>query len=153
MDIHMDSRINPVLSSNQSHIESKESHMIDIPAIATSAIALLTPYVVKGSEAFAKKVGDAAFEGVGKLLSLVKGKLAGPVAELEAAPADEDNQTLLRIQLKKALEADPAFAEEVQALMKDIETKGGAPVKQILTITGDHNKSTQISGSGNTVNM
>ena len=75
------------------------------------------------------------------------------MAELEAAPADEDNQTLLRIQLKKALEADPAFAEEVQTLIKNIETEGGAPVKQILNVTGDHNRSSQISGSGNTVNI
>lgn len=37
--------------------------------------------------------------------------------------------------------------------MKDIETKGGAPVTQIMNVTGDHNKSTQISGSGNTVNQ
>jgi len=90
---------------------------------------------------------------VGKLAALVRKKLAAPVAELETAPADEDNQTLLRIQLKKVLEADPAFAEQVQALVSDIKKEGGAPVTQILTITGDHNKSAQITGSDNTVNM
>ena len=126
---------------------------MDIPVLAASAVALLSPYLVKGSEEFAKKVGGAAFEGVGKLAALVREKLAGPVAELEAAPADEDNQTLLRIQLKKALEADSAFAEQVQALLSDIEKDGGAPVTQISTITGDNNKSAQITGSGNTVNM
>lgn len=125
---------------------------MDIPFLAASAVALLTPYVVEGSKAFSKKVGDATFEGVGKLLSLVKGKLAGPVAELEAAPSDEDNQTLLRIQLKKALEADPAFAEEVQTLVKDIEAKGGDPLTQMMTVTGDNNQSIQISGAGNAIN-
>ncbi len=132
--------------------------MMEVAPLAASAVALLAPYVVKGSEAFAKKVGDAAFEGVGKLLSLVKGKLTGPAAaevitDLEAKPEDERRQGALIVQLEKALEADPAFAEELQMLVKDIETKGGAPVTQITDITGDHNKSTQISGSDNTVNM
>ncbi|MEM8949491.1 MAG: hypothetical protein AAGA21_10305 [Pseudomonadota bacterium] len=127
--------------------------MIEVAPLAASAVALLSPYLVDGSKEFAKKVGASAAEGVGSLISLVKGKLAGPVAEFEAAPADEDNQTLLRIQLKKALEANPTFAEEVQTLVKDIEAKGGAPVKQMMNVTGDHNRSAQISGSGNTVNI
>lgn len=131
---------------------------MDIAALATSAVALLSPYLVKGSEEFAKKVGGATFDGVGKLAALVKGKLTGAaaaetVSDLEAKPEDERRQGALSVQLEKALEADPAFAEEVQTLMKDIETKGAAPVKQILTITGDHNKSIQNTGSGNTINM
>ncbi|MEZ5931283.1 MAG: hypothetical protein R3F54_04930 [Alphaproteobacteria bacterium] len=121
--------------------------------LAGSAVAILSPYLVKGSEAFAQKVGGAAFAGVEKLYGLVREKLAGQVEALEAAPADEDEQTLLRIQLKKALEADPAFAAELQAPVEDVKAKGGAPVTQILTITGDNNKGAQISGSGNTVNQ
>lgn len=125
---------------------------MDIPALAASAVALLSPYLAKTSEAFAKKVGDAAFAGVGKLVARVREKLADPVAELEAAPEDEDNRALLRIQLKKALQADPAFEKEIRALVEDVKAKGGDQVSQIMNVTGDNNQTYQITGSGNVIN-
>jgi len=109
---------------------------MDISGLATAAVALLSPYLVEGSKEFSKKVGAAA---------------AGPVAELEAAPEDADNRTLLGIQLKRALKADPEFEQEIRALVQDIETQGGAPVTQIMTVTGDNNQSYQISGSNNVI--
>ncbi|MGI9507675.1 MAG: hypothetical protein ACR2RE_31935 [Geminicoccaceae bacterium] len=130
--------------------------MMDTPALATSAVALLAPYLVKGSEAFAKKVGDAAFAGVGKLSVLVKEKLTGraeeALADLEKDPNSEDNQADLRKQLKKAMEEDQAFAEEIRALVEDVKAKGGDQVSQIMNVTGDNNQSYQISGSGNVIN-
>jgi|GEM_PF-5228090 len=125
---------------------------MDISGLATAAVALLSPYLVEGSKEFSKKVGAAAFEGVGKLATLIRTKLAGPVAELEAAPEDADNRTLLGIQLKRALKADPEFEQEIRALVQDIETQGGAPVTQIMTVTGDNNQSYQVSGSNNVIN-
>ena len=132
--------------------------MMDIPALATAAVALLSPYLVKGSEAFAKKVGDAAFAGVEKLAALVKGKLTGPaeaaaLASLEAKPDDARRQGALEVQIEDALKADPDFAETLQALVEDVKKEGGDQVTQILTVTGDNNKSVQLSGSGNNVNM
>ncbi|MGI9421159.1 MAG: hypothetical protein ACR2RA_25315 [Geminicoccaceae bacterium] len=130
---------------------------MDIPALATSAVALLSPYLVKGSEEFAKKVGGAAFGGVEKLYGLVKGKLTGPaeaatLSSLEAKPDDTRRQGALEVFIEEALKADPDFAAELKALVENVKKKGGAPVTQIMNITGDHNKSTQISGSGNIVN-
>jgi hypothetical protein len=121
--------------------------------LAAAAVALLSPYLVEGAKEFAQKVGGAAFAGVETLCGLVREKLAGPVAALEAAPADEDERALLRIQLKKALAADPDFAARLRALVDDVREKGGAAVTQMLTISGDHSKGAQITGSGNIVNQ
>ena len=130
--------------------------MIDIPALATSAVALLSPYLVKGSEAFAKKVGDAAFAGVGKLSVLVKEKLTGraeeALADLTEDPESEDNRADLRKQLKKAMEENQSFAEEVRALVEDVKDKGGDQVSQMMHVTGDNNQSYQIAGSINVIN-
>ncbi len=117
---------------------------------------MLSPYLVKGSEEFAKKVGGAAYGGVEKLFGLVKEKLTGPaeaaaLVSLEARPDDARRQGALEVQIEQALEADAEFAASLRALIENVEKEGGAPVTQILNVTGDRNKSTQISGSGNTV--
>jgi hypothetical protein len=57
----------------------------------------------------------------GKVLGWPCAKLGGrareSLDELEAAPADADNQADRRRPLKKALEADPRLAEELRALI------------------------------------
>lgn len=129
---------------------------MDIPTLATSAVALLSPYLVKGTEEFAKKVGDAAFTGVGKLAALVRDKVSGraeeALADLEQDPENDENQADFRKQLRKTLEADPAFVKELSALVEGVKDKGGAPVTQIMTVTGDNNQSYQVSGSNNVIN-
>lgn len=55
-----------------------------------------------------------------------------------------------RVQLKKALEADPGFRAELAALVEEIKAKGGNRIIQSATVTGDH-VATQIAGSGNVV--
>jgi hypothetical protein len=52
---------------------------------------------------------------------------------------------------RKALDADPAFREDVARLLRDIEDKDGQPITQIARTVGDHNVTTQIAGSGNIV--
>ena len=131
---------------------------MDITTLAPSVVALLSPYFVKGSEEFAKKVGASTFAGVEKLAALVKGKLKGPaeiaaLSSLEAKPDDSRRQGALEVQIEDALKADPDFAGKLQALVEDVEAKGGAPVTQIMNVTGHRNKSSQVSGSGNTINM
>ncbi len=55
------------------------------------------------------------------------------------------------MQLKKALEADPAFRQELEKLVGEIKEKGGDRISQIANVTGDHNGTNQIAGSGNVV--
>jgi hypothetical protein len=116
--------------------------------LAAAAVALLATKAVEavGVEAGKRLIGD--------LWDKVKAKLTGrdALAGFEASPDDLDGQATLRLQLKKALEADPAFKEEVAKLVGEIQTKGGDTINKLIAeVTGDHNATTQIVGSSNVV--
>ena len=130
---------------------------MDPVTLAGLAVALVAPYLVEGGKELAKKIGGEAGERIVKLYDKVKAKLTGSgaakdVADFEQAPADQDNQAALRKELKKALEADPAFREELEKLVGEIQAKGGDRItKLIANVTGNQNVTTQIVGSGNVV--
>ncbi len=128
---------------------------MDPVTLAGSAVALVAPYLVEGGTELAKKLGGEVGERIVKLYDRVKAKLVGggaeALADLEKQPKDADSQAALRVQLKKALEADPAFRAELEKLVGEIREKGGDRVSQIANVTGDQNVTTQIAGSGNVV--
>ena len=68
-----------------------------------------------------------------------------------AAISGASRGALLRVQLKKALEADPAFRAELATLVEEIKAKGGDQIIQSANVTGDPNVTAQIAGSGNVV--
>ncbi len=130
--------------------------MVEPVTLTATAVALLAPYLAKGAEAAAGKLGEQAAAGVGKLVALVRGRLSGAAAaealtELAAAPEDADAQGAVRLQLKKAIAADPAFAEELRQLVETVKAAGGDKVQQYVSVTGDNNKAAVVSGSGNKV--
>jgi hypothetical protein len=129
---------------------------MDPVTLAGSAVALVAPYLVEGGKELAKRVGGETGERIVKLYDKVKVKLSGSgaeaLADLEKQPKDADSQAALRVQLKKALEADPVFKDELEKLVGEIEEKGGDRVtKLVANVTGDQNVTTQIVGSGNVV--
>jgi hypothetical protein len=128
---------------------------MDPVTLAGSAVALVAPYLVEGGKELAKKVGAEVGDRIVTLYDRVKAKLTGggaeALADLEKQPKDADNQAALRVQLKKALEADPTFREELEKLVGEIREKGGDRISQIANVTGDQNVTTQIVGSGNVV--
>lgn len=97
-----------------------------IGALASGVVAVLAPYLAKAGEEFAKEVGKAASSKMGDLYQAVKARLHGhPAAaealtDLEATPDDEDAQAALRLQLKKQMEADRAFADTLRRLLEEI---------------------------------
>ena len=128
---------------------------MDPVALAGSAVALVAPYLAEGGKELAKTIGSEASERIVKLYEKVKAKLTGggaqALADLKKQPKDADNQAALRVQLKKALEADPAFRAELATLVEEIKAKGGDQIIQTANITGDQNVTKQIAGSGNVV--
>jgi hypothetical protein len=130
---------------------------MDPVTLAGAAVALVAPYLVEGGKELAKKIGGEAGGRIVTLYDKVKAKLAGggadALADLEKQPKDADSQAALRVQLKKALEADPAFRAELEKLVGEIQEKGGDRIKQIANVTGDRNVTTQIAGGGNQVNV
>ena len=61
-------------------------------------------------------------DGGGKLLGWLRAKLGArgqeALDDLAARPDSEDNQADLRKQIQKALEADPALAQQLEALVR-----------------------------------
>jgi hypothetical protein len=125
-----------------------EEGMMGVGELAVAAVALLASKAVEA-------VGGEAGERIIKLYDKVKAKLTGSGAEaltdLEKQPQDADSQAALRVQLKKALEADPAFRAELATLVEEIKAKGGDQIIQRVNVTGNQNVTTTIAGSGNVV--
>lgn len=106
--------------------------------IATTAVGFLGPYLSKAGEAIAKKIGEDIYH-VLKARFSKKPSAQEALADLEKAPSDTDFQAVLRVQLKKLLLEDEAFAEQLQHLLDDAgKTEVGATMIRI--IAGDNAK-------------
>jgi hypothetical protein len=105
---------------------------MDPVTIATAVVAFLSPYFAEGGKAAAKKVGEA-------LVATIKRRFQGkPAAEealkdVEEAPQDEDLQAALRVQLKKVMQQDEAFAAELATLLD--EALRSAPATYQITVS------------------
>jgi hypothetical protein len=97
---------------------------MDPVTIATSVVAFLAPYLAEGGKAVAKKGGEALWAALQRRF---KGKPAAEEAlrDVKAAPQHADAQAALRLQLRKALSADPEFLAELAQLLE--EAHAGAP--------------------------
>jgi hypothetical protein len=130
---------------------------MDIATIAPQAAAFLAPflpYLLKAGEAAAseagKKLGVDAWERAKKVWAAIGGKIMGRPAGKEAAedvaanPKSEDALTVFRVQLTKALQADPKLADELGKLLGETATRG--------SVIASGERSVAIgSGSGNVV--
>ncbi|HZO87490.1 MAG TPA: hypothetical protein VFB38_04065 [Chthonomonadaceae bacterium] len=119
-----------------------------ITALAVATVKLLAPYLKEMASGAAKKagkeVGQSATEGAlakaGHVFELVKDKLHGSPAGKEAMedltekPEDADTQASVRAQLKKRLEAEPAFASQLAQLLKEADQAGAGTVFNIQNL-------------------
>ena len=93
--------------------------------LATKVMAVLLPFVSKGAEEIASKVGEAAYEKAASLLSTLKQRWSGdPIAtadltRFEEEP-DEVYQAVLKKTLQKKLTEDKGLAAELTQLMQEI---------------------------------
>ncbi|WP_433222132.1 hypothetical protein [Microtetraspora malaysiensis] len=102
----------------------------------------LSPYVLPavgayGAAVLAKSQEEAADATVGwgrKILQKIFGikeadeELPDEVAELAASPDDADLQAVLRVRIRKALEADPELAEEIRRMLREAASSGHTTV-------------------------
>jgi hypothetical protein len=98
-----------------------------MPGDVASMAAEMTPYVsaavgAYGGAVLAKVRDDAADATVGlgrRLLQKVFGHQdeQEPLADLAADPADEDALAACRLQIRKALAADPVLADEIRSML------------------------------------
>ena len=125
--------------------------LVTATVLASSAVALVTPYLTEAAKAGAKTAGEAAATGVGRLWGMLRARLTSPAAaeavqELEQHPEEADVQAAARRQLKKALEADAAWQAEIAELVKEL---GGASTgaRQELQQVGNDNIGVQAVDS------
>ena len=128
--------------------------MLDIAALATSAVAALTPLLSQALEQGAAAAGESA---VNHVLDWFKTRVLPSGAEqvlevLRAAPQDADIQAAVRYQLRKALADNPALVSELADWLKQAQqVQAQLGVTQNSTVMGDGNNVFQIAGSGNSI--
>ena len=123
-----------------------------IIAIATAVLTVLKPYLPKIAEKAAEKIGSELPVAVGKLWTALKGKFETRPSAKEALvdllkdPEDADLQAAFRVQLKKALEEDKDFAEQVKRLLEEAGAQIRVQVRDGAAAIGDHAKAVGKSG-------
>jgi hypothetical protein len=103
---------------------------IDPVTLAGTAVTFLASYLVKGSEKAAEEAGRRLPDLPGKIWHAIIASFRGKPAAEEAIkdfiaqPEDEDNWAAFRKELRKALEAEPTFAQELGALLDNVRRQG-----------------------------
>jgi hypothetical protein len=104
---------------------------MDPATLATTAVTVLSPYLVKAGEKAAEKVGEKLPGGISTLwntvMARVKGKPAAEeaVKDLVVKPDDPLHQSAFANQLRKVLETEPGLAAEVERLLSSAQPQGG----------------------------
>ena len=100
---------------------------MDPASLAASAVAILTPYVVKGAKELTEAAGEMAYEKAKQLLGTLKARWSqDPVASdslsrFEKKP-DVHGPALQEI-IQEKIEKDPQLAAEVDRTVKEIGPK------------------------------
>ena len=92
--------------------------------LVASVIGIVTPYLIKGAEEFAKSTGQAAFDGTKALVErLSRWWKNDPIASTAANSIKSDPEhygKLLGVQLEHALKNDPSLANDLKALVDNL---------------------------------
>ncbi len=93
--------------------------------LTTKVVAVLLPFVSKGAEEFASKVGDAAYEKAKTLLSTLKQRWSGDKEATESLSRFEQMPERYRVVLEDILQEklaeDHDFATQVARLLQEME--------------------------------
>ena len=107
---------------------------LDLASLAAAATAFLAPYISRAGEKSAEKVGEKLPDFAGRVWNAIGARLRGrPAAEEAAAglvskPEETDRRTEFCLQLRKALEADPHFAESLADILAQAQKDAGQTV-------------------------
>jgi len=135
------------------HYAWKREGAMEIATLAAGLAGFLgplVPYLVKGSEKAAETFGQQLGQAGGRKAAAVWDKLRDRLGKDSAAlqamakdPKDQDAQAALRVALRQSLQADPALAAELAALLQDAE----AATAQRVEIHGNGNVIAQGAGA------
>lgn len=93
--------------------------------LAAKVMTVLLPFMSKGAEEFANKVGDAAYEKAAALLSTLKKRWSGdPVASADLTRFEEEPDEVYQVVLKKTLQKrlteDKGLVAELSRLLQEM---------------------------------
>lgn len=121
--------------------------------IVSSAVALLSPYLVKVAEGSAQEAGKNSWEKIKGIYQAIRQKFANDkddyaqqtLKRLEEKPAEKRRQQALEAILEEKL-ADSDFATRLAELVQD--TTQGQPVSQFVTQVFGHARVGKIANFG-----
>jgi hypothetical protein len=121
--------------------------MLDSTQLATTTVAMLSPYFLEAAKGAAGKVGEDAYQGGKKLVSWLREKLSPDETKaldrVATDPSNIDKQTALRVSLSEALAANPALQNELAALLQSMPKFAAS---QSINQVGDGNVGAQAAG-------
>lgn len=131
---------------------------MDVQALATAAMAILSPYLAQAGEAFAKKAGEKLAEKAGAVYQAIKEKFKGDsyaeetLARVEEKPESEGRQAALKEVLAEKLGEDADFAEVVGRLLAEAQAADTRKViasgERSVAAGGSANASAIATGEG-----
>ena len=104
---------------------------MDALSLATSAVTILSPYLVKAREKAAEEIGGILPEAAGKVWNAIMAKFTGNVVAEAAVkdfvnrPGDQLSQSSFPNRLRNLLEMEPALATELARLLDDARRQSG----------------------------
>lgn len=116
---------------------------MDIHVIATSAVAALTPYLVKAGTVAAEKLGEKLPEAIENLYNAIRKKFKSePYAEQTLTravekPESPGRQAALADVLAEEMEKDAEFAATLEKIMERVEeSSAGDRIDQSVNVSG-----------------
>jgi hypothetical protein len=96
-----------------------------------STIAVATPFLAKGIEAFSSTTGEKLGSMVGELCAIVGNKFKGDnnaeqiLASAKKEPDSKEHQVMLKEVLSEKMQEDPDFANKVRNIVDKIQDEQG----------------------------
>jgi hypothetical protein len=116
---------------------------MDISAIVTAAITILSPYLAKAGEEAAKKVGSAAWEKATEIHQAIKARFkkeedSYPAQTLEQFEKDpEKRKGAMEDVLKEIMEQDTEFSARLLSLLEEADEAGAGAVFNVNIFGGE----------------
>jgi len=115
---------------------------MDYAALSQQITAYLQPFLAGGGDLALGVAANAIYDLIRRRFT--RPAAAGALAEVEENPRSETNWEALRVQLRKALEEDPSFRDELLPLLpKELLAPS---VSQQVTVIGNGNAIVQNTG-------
>lgn len=102
--------------------------------LTTKVMAILLPFVSKGAEEFASKVGDAAFEKAKSILSTLRTKWSGDEEALDGLAHFEEKPARYKAMLEDILQEKLAKDKDLSATLSRLLQEMGPTLEVVQTM-------------------